>query len=106
MQTAHEQGRLGFSNPGIKPTPSYAGISENQVKRLKKREFISWSVCFAVISLLTGLLKFLKIGVTMDSVTNVLFYASLISLAYFIYRIFSLPGNSIEVKNHNYHELN
>ncbi len=106
MQTVHEQTRLGLTNPGFKPTPSSAGITTSQANRLKIREFTSWSVCFAVITLLTGLLKYMKLGVTMESVTSALFYTSLVSLAYFIYRIFSLSRNSIRVNNNSYHELN
>lgn len=106
MQTVREQSRLGLPDPGFKTTHSNAGFSENHINKLKIREFISWSVCFAIITLLTGLLKFLKVGVTMETVTSTLFYTSLITLVYFIYRIFSLSRHSVHVKHRDYHELN
>jgi len=106
MQTVREQTGLGLTTPGFKPTPTHPGISETHVNRLKIREFRSWSVCFAVITLLTGLLKFLKVGVTMESVTSTLFYTSLMALTYFIFRIISLSRNPAQVNNNSYHELN
>ena len=59
----------------------------NQIKKLKIREFISWSVCFAVISGLTGLMKYLKVGVTMDLITSIVFYGSLFGFLYFMVKI-------------------
>ncbi len=69
-------------------------------QKLKRREYVSWAISFAVISLLTGLLKFLKVGVTMDSVTSGLFYLSILGLVYFIYKIFSSPKR-YAVQNHS-----
>jgi hypothetical protein len=106
MQTVREQAPVGLSTSGFKPTQSPFRISENQVNKLKIREFISWSVCFAVITLLTGLLKYLKVGITMESITSTLFYTSLLALAYFIYRIVSLSKHPAQVKTNPYHELN
>jgi|SRR5664279_1655975 len=103
MQTIQEQSRIGLSGSGFQGGQSQVGFAVN---RLKIKEFTSWSVCFAVIGVLTGLLKFLKLGVTMDSVTSVLFYASLMALAFFIYRIVSLSKTPVEEKRNNYHELN
>jgi hypothetical protein len=104
MQTVRKETRI--TNPGFNTIPTHTGLSENNTDRLKIRELISWSVCFAAISLLTGLLKFLKVGVTMDSVTSFLFYTSLIALAYVIYRIINFPRNSAHVKSTQHHELN
>jgi hypothetical protein len=106
MQTVREQAPVRLSNSGFKSTPSQFRISENQVNKLKIREFISWSVCFAVIVVLTGLLKYLKVGITMESVTSALFYSSLLALAYFIYRIVSLSRNPAQIKSNPFHELN
>ena len=104
MQTVRKETRL--ANPGFKPNPVNAGHSEKNINRLKIRELISWSVCFAAIGLLTGLLKFMKVGVTMDSVTSFLFYTSLTALAYMIYRIINFPRNSGYVNGNHNHELN
>jgi hypothetical protein len=106
MQTVREQAPVRLSNSGFQPAQSQFRISENQVNKLKIKEFISWSVCFAIVTILTGLLKYLKLGVTMESVTSALFYTSLLALAYFIYRIVSLSRNPVQVKNNSYHELN
>lgn len=83
---SHTGFRSSFANPD----------SINRVNRLKIREFISWSVCFAVITVITGLLKVLKIGITMDTVTSVLFYFSIAGLGWFIYKIFSLPKYPVQ----------
>jgi hypothetical protein len=96
----------------ISPTPFSSGFpqissSSNQEKRLKVREFISWSACFGFICAVTGLLKFLKIGVTMDSVTSTLFYLSLAGLIYFVTRIILLTKNPVPMDNAKpFHELN
>src|SRR4051812_8764345 len=83
MHTVQEND-LGMSpiryNSGFPQTAD----SLRKEKRLKIREFISWAACFAVVSGITGLMKFLKVGVTMDSVNSALFYLSLAGLAYFI----------------------
>jgi len=106
MQTVREQTPVGLSTSGFKPVQSQFRVSQNQVNKLKIREFTSWSVCFAIITVLTGLLKYLRVGITMESVTSTLFYTSLLALAYFIYRIFSLSRNHPQVKANPYHELN
>jgi len=106
MQTVREQSRTGLSTSVFNAGQSQAPVSENQAIRLKIKEFTSWSVCFAIITLLTGLLKYLRLGITMDSVTSILFYSSLLALAFFIYRIISLSRNPVQVKANNYHELN
>jgi hypothetical protein len=45
----------------------------------------------------------LKIGITMDTVTSVLFYFSIAGLGWFIYKIFSLP--KYPVQGNNNHDL-
>jgi hypothetical protein len=106
MQTLREQGRMGLSNSVFQAGQSQPGVTANPENRLKIKEFTSWSVCFAIVCALTGLLKYLKVGITMDSITSVLFYSSLSGLAYFIYRIISMSRNPGQVKRNNYHELN
>lgn len=80
---------LGQKAVTISPSSFISGSSEvpasaNQINRLKIREFISWGVCFGVVTLLTGLLKVLRVGITMEPVTSILFYLSIVGLAYFI----------------------
>ena len=99
------------NNVDISPVQFNAGFSQQPIspireKRLKIKEFISWAACFAVISGLTGLLKFLKVGVTMDSVTSALFYLSLAGLVYFITRIVRLSKSQVQIHSNNLHELN
>ena len=106
MQTLREQGRIDLSNSGFQTSQSRPTVTADPENRLKIKEFTSWSVCFGIVTALTGLLKYLKVGVTMDSITSVLFYTSLFALAYFIYRIISLSRNPAQVKRNNYHELN
>jgi hypothetical protein len=102
MHTIHEHQSIDIPQTGFGSSFVRESDAKNQIKRLKIREFISWSVCFAFITIITGLLKFLKIGITMDTVTSVLFYFSIAGLAWSIYKIFSFPkypdqGN----KNHD-----
>ncbi|HTB24524.1 MAG TPA: hypothetical protein VK711_04095 [Puia sp.] len=96
-QKTIEVSQAGFRSSFARPD------STNQSNRLKIREFISWSLCFAVITVITGLLKVLKIGITMDTVTSVLFYFSIAGLGWFIYKIFSLP--KYPVQGNNNHDL-
>jgi hypothetical protein len=99
MHTIRGQKTIDTSQAGFRSSFVAEQVSTNQVKRLKIREFISWSVCFAIITIITGLLKFLKIGVTMDSVTSVLFYFSIAGLGWFIYKIYSLLKYPIQGNN-------
>ena len=107
MQTFNGLKTLNGSASAFQPAaPSDAILINNHIKRLKIKEFISWSVCLAIITLITGLLKFLKIGVTMDSVTSGLFYLSLGGLTWLIYRIFKLSKNQPPANKTLKHELN
>ena len=105
MQTFHKNdvdiSPIRF-NSGL---PQQANSSDTE-KRLKIREFISWSACFAIICGLTGLLKFLKVGITMDTVTSVLFYLSLAGLIYFVARIIMMSKSPVQLHARNLHELN
>jgi hypothetical protein len=106
MQTIREQKSIDNLPSRFKSSFSAFPISSDQAKRLKIKEFISWSVCFALIFGLTGLMKLLKLGVTMDSVTSILFYLSLAGLIYFIRRIILLSRNPVQVNSEVLHELN
>ena len=107
MQTAHEKAQMIKTTlSGIRSSISQTPDSPNQAKKLKIREFISWSVCLAVISGLTGLIKFLKVGVTMDTVNSALFYLSLGGLIFFISKIIRLSKNPVQTGFQASHELN
>ena len=99
------------NNVDISPVQFNAGFSQQPIppvreKKLKIKEFISWAACFAVISGLTGLMKFLKVGITMDTVTSALFYLSLAAMIYFITRIVILSRSQVQIHSRNLHELN
>jgi len=66
----------------VKPEPD--GLTP--VNRLKIKESISWSICFAVIAGITGALLVYRIGVTMSLVTSILFYFSLLGFVAFVAR--------------------
>jgi len=83
-----------------------AAISPDQEKKLKIREFMSWSACFAVVCGLTGLLKILQIGITMSTVTSTLFYLSLGGLIYFVTRIILIFRVPVQLHMNKLHELN
>ena len=53
-------------------------------KKLQIRDYVSWSICFGIICLLTGALLLYKIGITMSGVTSLLFYFSLAGLIFFV----------------------
>jgi hypothetical protein len=99
------------NNVDISPVQFNSGFSQQPVppvreKTLKIKEFISWAACFAVVSGLTGLLKYLKVGVTMDTITSSLFYLSLAGMIYFIARIVILSRSQVQIHSNNLHELN
>ena len=80
---------LGQKEVAISPSSFISGSSEvppssSQLKRLKTREFISWGVCFGVVTLLTGLMKLLRVGITMEPITSIFFYLSIAGLVYFM----------------------
>lgn len=108
MQTTREQIRKTVSTADFRPslTPAQALVSENPEKRVKMNEYKSWSVCFSVIVLLTGLLKVLKLGVTMETLNSLLFYGSLGALAFMIYRVRSLSKGATPFKIKGQHDLN
>jgi hypothetical protein len=107
METIHGQSRMiKTSSTDIKSTFSRIPNALDSLKALKIREFISWSVCFAIVSALTGLILFLKVGVTMETVTASLFYGSLAGLIYFISRIIILSRTPSTVAHSTAHELN
>jgi hypothetical protein len=106
METVRGQRRAEIQSSGFTPSYSKTPVSENQVNHLKIREFISWLVCFTVIGCLTGIMKFLKLGITAESITSALFYISVLAVAYFTYRIISLSRNPVPLKSGKLHELN
>jgi hypothetical protein len=91
------QFNAGFSQPSI---------SQSREKALKIKEFVSWAACLAIIFGLTGLIKYLKVGITMDTVTSTLFYLSLAGLIYFVTRIVLLSKSRVRLHSTRLHELN
>jgi hypothetical protein len=114
MQTVREQAKLiDISHSGYNDSLSQIPDPSNQIKKLKISEFISWSVCFSVICLLTGLLIYFQLGVTMESVTYALFFLSLAGLIYYISKIITLskvpvssPGKPLHLDGKPLHGLN
>lgn len=92
--------------PGFGTSVSNVPAPDPHSKRLKIRELFSWAACFGVIAGLTGMIKIMKIGITMDSVTSAMFYFSLLALAFCIYRIINLSRTSITLAGSQRHELN
>jgi hypothetical protein len=105
MQTVREKAN-DISQTQFGAGFSQLPVSPDQVKKLKIREFKSWSVCFGVVCGLTGLLKFMKVGIIMNPVTSTLFYLSLGGLVYFIYRIILISRNPVQLHPNSLHELN
>jgi hypothetical protein len=106
MQTIREQ-KMADKLP-VRLTSTYS-TDQNlliQVKNAKIREYKSWSACFAIISGLTGLMKWLKIGITMDSINSILFFSSIAGLIYFVSRIYLLLKNPARSGSKSLHELN
>jgi hypothetical protein len=91
---------------GVRSSLLSDSIPITDEKKLKIREFISWSVCFSVVVLLTGLMKLLRVAITMEVITSTLFYLSLAALLFFISRIIKLSKTSLPVKRGHLPELN
>ena len=106
MQTVRGQNRIDINSSGFRSQLPQAPDSINQVKRLKIREFISWSVCFFVMAFLTGLMKFFQLAVTMESVTSVIFWLSLAGLIYFVTRLVQISRTSTQGKRSEVVHLN
>ena len=107
MQTLTGQTRIiDNSSSSLRSSLLPAQFPTNQSKKSKIGEFISWSVCFAIIAGLTGMMKWMKVAVTMESITSGLFYLSIAGLIYFIYRIISLSGSNVQNNFRIRHELN
>ena len=90
MPTIRHWERKIFTPSSFIPASVGTKLTIDQSKGLKIREFISWAVCFGIVTMLTGFLKILNIGVTMEPVTSIFFYSSLAGLAYFAAKAFRL----------------
>jgi hypothetical protein len=107
MQTIQKPpSRYNRSESGILNTIPTGSISSEEAKKMKIREFISWSVCLAIVTSLTGLLLFLKVGITMESITIPLFWLSLGGMLYCISRIILISRRPLHFKASPVHELN
>ena len=88
MQTIRQKPQLvDFPESSFTAQITRQILSQKHIKSLKISESLSWIVSFSVILLITGLLKFLRLGVTMSTVTSALFYLSFAGIAYFIFNI-------------------
>jgi hypothetical protein len=106
MQTIKGEKKQNIDLSSFKAISSPSPVLRNQANKLKVREYISWSISFGVIFFLTGLLKFLNVGVTMDPVTKTLFYLSIVGLICSIYKIISVPRANIRHESSRFHNLN
>jgi hypothetical protein len=107
MQTVSDNARRIDISSNNFPT-TYPRIPDpiGQIRRLKISEFKSWSVCFGIISFLTGMLMYLKIGVTMETVTASLFFLSLGGTIYSVYKLILLVREPARLESQRNHELN
>ena len=78
----------------------------SQIRRLKISEFKSWTVCFGIISFLTGMLMYLKVGVTMETVTASLFFLSLAGMIFSVYKLIHLYREPARLETSSRHDLN
>jgi hypothetical protein len=106
MQILREEktGEIGVS--AFKSPASLNSLPAKPSKSSIRNENISWLICFGIVSILTGMLKFLKVGVTMDTVTSVFFYISLLGVFYFFYKLLSAPKISSRENTGSFHGLN
>ena len=105
MQTIDDQKKL-ISKTTFGPAPTPDSVSSGESKKLKIREFIYWSACFAVISGITGLMKILQVAITMEAITSTLFYLSVAGLVFFISRIIVISRAPASFKGNSRHDLN
>jgi hypothetical protein len=106
MQILREEKIGEIRASAFKSPASLNSFPAKPAKSLIKNENIAWLICFGIVSFLTGMLKFLKVGVTMDTVTSVFFYISLIGVFYFLYKLFSAPKNNHRENTGPFHSLN
>jgi len=96
MESLSQKTRLVGPSPSarkhVKPEPD----SLHAVNRLKIRDSISWSICFAIVASITGGLLVYRIGVTMSLVTSILFYFSLLGFVAFVARAIHLHRSGDE----------
>jgi hypothetical protein len=91
MQTIRQKPQLiDLPEPSFTAHISRQMLSQKHIKAMKISESLSWIVSFGIILLITGGLKFLKLGITMSAVTSGLFYLALAGIAYFIFNIIRL----------------
>jgi hypothetical protein len=108
MESLSQKTRLvGLSRSSRKPAKSETS-SHISDKKLKIKESISWSICFAVVAAITGALLVYRVGITMSLVTSILFYFSLLGFIGFIARAIRLyrSGNEQPAEVESKHLLN
>ena len=107
MQTVSDNTRRIDISSSNFPT-SYPRIPDpaGQIRKLKISEFKSWTVCFGIISFLTGMLMYLKVGVTMETVTASLFFLSLAGMIFSVYKLILLYREPARLETSSRHDLN
>ena len=107
MQTIRDNTRRIDISSNNFPT-TYPSIPDptRQIRKLKISEFKSWTVSFGIISFLTGMLMYLKVGVTMETVTASLFFLSLAGMIFYVYKLIHLTREPIRLESNTRHDLN
>jgi hypothetical protein len=106
MQILREEKTDEIRASAFKSPASLNSLPAKPTKSLIRNENISWLICFGIVSILTGMLKFLKVGITMDTITSVFFYISLIGVFYFFYKILSASKINPQKSAGSFHGLN
>jgi hypothetical protein len=107
MQTVRDNAKRIDKSPSGFPN-SYPRIPDptSQIRKLKISEFKSWTVCFGIISLLTGMLIYLKLGITMEPVTAILFFLSLTGMIFYISKLILFSRHPARLESNSRHDLN
>ncbi len=66
-----------------------------KMRRTSMRDALSFSICFAVVMLLTGAMLLYRVAVTVSAVTSTLFYISLAGMAVFAVRAILLARHRV-----------
>jgi hypothetical protein len=107
MQTVSNNARRIDTSPNSFPN-SYPRIPDpiRQIRKLKISEFKSWTICFGIISFLTGMLMYLRVGVTMETVTASLFFLSLAGMIFYVYKLILLSREPARLESNSRNDLN
>jgi hypothetical protein len=107
MQTVSDNARrIDISSNNFPSTYPSIPDPTRQIRKLKISEFKSWTVSFGIISFLTGMLMYLKVGVTMETVTASLFFLSLAGMIFYVYKLILLSREPARLESNTRHDLN